>query len=156
MDYLFILYILVSVGVSLGGMVMLIQSERTLGGFLFLIGCVLVFTFYGLRWFYGENLKITQYTSNQWPPIINTCPDFLTLTKDASGKQVCIDMVGVATSGIQKFVDQANLGKATHTFQLHRNKTGVARNKALCDETKNQNLTWEGIYDGQSCLVPTS
>ena len=152
MDYPFILYIFVSVCVGLGGMVMLIQSERTLGGLLFLIGSVLIFTFYGLRWFYGENLKATAYSSKQWPPIVNTCPDFLTLAKDNKGKRVCIDLIGVASGGIAKFVDSTNMGKSTHTFQLYDNLTGQRRIQALCNECKKFNLTWEGVYDGVTCL----
>jgi hypothetical protein len=154
MDYLFILYILVSVGIGLGGMVMLIQSERTLGGLLFLLGSILLFTFYGLRWFYGENLKATMTSSKQWPPVVNTCPDFLTLT-NAGNKRVCIDLVGVSESGISKFVDQSNINSAKHVFQLYDNLSGQQRANALCNECKKHNVTWEGLWDGSSC-VPTS
>lgn len=153
MDYLFILYILVAVGVGLGGMVTLVQSERTLGGLLFLIGSILFFTFYGLRWFYGENVKATGTSYKVWPPIVNTCPDFLTLSKDSTGKRVCIDLVGVASGGIAKFVDQTNMGKPTHTFQLYDELTGEERIKALCNECKKFNVTWEGVWDGSSCIA---
>lgn len=133
---------------------MLIQSERTLGGLLFLLGSVLLFTFYGLRWFYGENLKATSTSSKQWPPFVNTCPDFLTLTT-AGGKRVCIDLIGVSESGIAKFVDQSNINSSRHIFQLYDNLSGEARIKALCAECKKHNVTWEGLYDGTACVAST-
>ncbi len=79
MDFLFILYILFSLVSGLGGTYYLIQSERTLAGFLYFVGAALVLTFYGLRWFTGDSLKVTRYDSGSWPPFVNMCPDFLSV-----------------------------------------------------------------------------
>lgn len=158
MDYLFLLYVLLSVGLGLGGMVILIQSERTFGGFLFLIGAVLIFTFYGLRWFVGDAIKPNGYTSTTWPPNINMCPDFLSLfNRTVNGKQenVCVDMVGVSTGGIQKLLDPSQATNNNFVFPLHEDLSGQARIDALCQECQTKKVTWEGVYDGVTCINAT-
>jgi hypothetical protein len=156
MDYLFILYILLAITISLGGMVVLIKSDRTFGGFIFIIGAILVFTFYGLRWFEGDALKNTRYSSTAWPPVVNTCPDFLTLHKRTVGgksQRVCVDLVGVSNSGLKRFVDPVNLENENYIFNLYDDKTGSERIAAVCQECKNKRVTWEGVYDGVSCTA---
>jgi hypothetical protein len=160
MDYWFFLYIFIAVGVCLGGVVFLIQSHRTLGGLLFLVGAILIFTFYGLRWFSGNVLRASKFNSTTWPPVINLCPDFLSLypTK-ISGKNVmvCVDLIGVSkgSNGIKKFIDPSNVSDPRYTFNLSQDKKGSARLNALCQECKEKGVTWEGIYDGVSCQSPS-
>jgi hypothetical protein len=154
MDYWYILYIFIAVGICLGGMVVLIQSQRTLGGFLFLVGAILIFVFYGLRWFSGDALRPTKFSSTTWPPVINMCPDFLSLYNTGNGK-ACVDLIGVSNAGISKFVDPSNASNPQYVFNLHSNLKGAARLKALCQECKDKKVTWEGIYDGLSCQDPS-
>jgi hypothetical protein len=158
MDYWFILYILIAVGVCLGGMVVLIQSHRTLGGFLFVIGSVLIFVFYGLRWFSGDTLRPTKFSSTTWPPVINLCPDFLSLyDSNYNGKteKVCVDLIGVSTGDLQKFIDPTNSSSIKYIFRLFQDKSGSDRLKSLCQECKDKGVTWEGIFDGVSCQDPS-
>jgi len=154
MDYWFILYILIAVGICLGGMVVLIQTQRTLGGFLFLVGSILIFVFYGLRWFSGDSLRPTKFSSSTWPPVINMCPDFLSLYAKGNEK-VCVDLIGVSKTGLNKFVDPSNVSNDAFVFNLHQKKNGSERLRALCQECKNKGVTWEGIYDGKECLDPS-
>jgi hypothetical protein len=158
MDFVFILYILFSLVVGLGGTYSLIQGDRTLGGFLYFVGAVLILTFYGLRWFTGDALKETRYASKSWPPFVNTCPDFLSVyERSVSGssrkEKVCVDLIGVAEGGIQKLTDPANVNNDNFVFKLHMDKTGAARMRALCQECKLKKVTWEGVYDGVSCVA---
>jgi hypothetical protein len=160
MDYWFILYILIAVGVCLGGMVVLIQSHRTLGGFLFLIGSILIFVFYGLRWFSGDALRPTKFSSTTWPPVINLCPDFLSLYDRGSSSRpdkICVDLIGVSSgnAGIQKFIDPSNATSDKYVFRLFQDKNGSDRLKSLCQECKDKGVTWEGIFDGVSCQDPS-
>jgi hypothetical protein len=160
MDYWFFLYIFIAVGVCLGGVVFLIQSHRTLGGLLFLVGAILIFTFYGLRWFSGNVLRASKFNSTSWPPVINLCPDFLSLystKQNSKDVMVCVDLIGVSKSsnGIKKFIDPSNVLNKDYTFNLSQDKKGSARLNALCQECKDKGVTWEGIYDGVSCQSPS-
>lgn len=158
MDFAFILYILFSVVTGIGGTFYLIQSERTLGAFLYFVGAVLVLTFYGLRWFTGDALKVSRYESKTWPPFVNTCPDFLSVyERSVAGstikEKVCVDLIGVAEGGIQKLTDPANVANDNFVFKLFMDKKGPDRIKALCQECKLKKVTWEGVYDGVSCIA---
>jgi hypothetical protein len=159
MDYWFILYIFIAVGICLGGMVVLIQSHRTLGGFLFLVGAVLIFVFYGLRWFSGDTLRPTKYSSTTWPPIINVCPDFLSVySRTVGGKtdQICVDLIGTSINGgLQKFIKPEDAQNPAKVFNLSLEKSGADRLKALCNECSAKGVSWEGIWDGQTCQDPS-
>ena len=127
---------------------------------MFLVGAILIFTFYGLRWFSGNVLRASKFNSTTWPPVINLCPDFLSLDPTKiSGKNVmvCVDLSGVSkgSNGIKKFIDPSNVSNPSYTFNLSQDKKGSARLNALCQECKEKGVTWEGIYDGVSCQSPS-
>ena len=156
MDYLFILYIFLSIAIVWGGAVAFIQSDRSIGGFLFVIGAILVLVYYGLRWFSGVSLKATQVAYTSWPPVINLCPDFLTMHKRVVGgkpENVCVDLVGVSKGGIQKMVDPNNVTNDNFVFRLYENQSGITRIRKLCQECKDKRVTWEGVYDGANCVA---
>ena len=158
MDFLFILYILFSVVVGIGGTSYLVQSERTLGAFLYFVGAVLILTFYGLRWFSGDALKVTRYDTKSWPPVVNTCPDFLsvyerTVPGTTTKEKVCVDLIGVAEGGIQKLTDPANVTNDNYVFKLSMDKRGADRMRALCQECRLKKVSWEGVYDGVACTA---
>lgn len=161
MDYTLILYILLSIVLGIYGTFRIFKTERSLAAFLYLVGAILIFVFYGLRWFSGGSFKLGDTTPKQWPPVINTCPDFLTrFTIPGSNPQrtVCVDLVGVAgAGGIQKLTDpsQASDPKYTFTGQYRGAATTEAQLAALCRECRDKRITWEGIFDGVSCTVPS-
>ncbi len=158
MDFLFILYILFSLVSGLGGTYYLIQSERTLAGFLYFVGAALVLTFYGLRWFTGDSLKVTRYESKSWPPFVNMCPDFLSVYErsiagSSKKEKVCVDLIGVSEGGIQKLTDPEQANNNNFVFRLFMDKKGTERMKLLCQECKTKKVTWEGVYDGVACVA---
>lgn len=160
MEFTLILYILVCIGVGIGGTMYLVQSERTMGAFLYFVGSILILTFYGLRWFAGDTFRTTRYASKTWPPVINTCPDFLSVYEIPQGRskrKVCVDLIGVATGGqasqLQKLTSQAQANDARYQFNLHLDKQGKNRIDAICKECRDKGVTWEGVYDGVSCLA---
>jgi hypothetical protein len=158
MDFAFILYILFSLVSGLGGTYYLIESERTLAGFLYFVGAALILTFYGLRWFSGDALKVTRYESKSWPPFVNMCPDFLSvyerpLAGSSKKEKICVDLVGVSENGIQKLTDPAQAINDNYAFRLFMDKKGTERMKALCQECKLKKVTWEGVYDGVACTA---
>ena len=158
MDYLFLLYILVSVAIVWGGAVVFIQTDRSTGGFLFVIGAILVLVYYGLRWFSGVSLKATQPNYSTWPPVVNLCPDYLTLHKRRVGSKtenVCVDLVGVSNGSMQKLVDVNSVNNSNFVFNLYQNMSGSERIRRLCQECKIKGVTWEGVWDGANCVGDT-
>jgi len=160
MDYALIAYILFSFVVGVGGTYQIIQLERPIAATLYLIGALLVLVFFGLRWFTGESFKLGTMNSERWPPVINLCPDFLTLyerTKDGVKEKVCVDLIGIAPAGgIRKLISpEQTTGQNAdaYIFNLFANLSGKRRTDALCLECRNKKVTWEGIYDGSTCVV---
>lgn len=156
MDYSLILYILVSIALGVGGTYYIFQVDRALTSFMYLIGVIFVLVYFGLRWFAGDNLRLGGVKSNVWPPVINLCPDFLTLTERGSGtavEKICVDLIGVASGagGIQKLTEPTQINNDNFVFKLHENLTGPARRRKLCEECTSKRVTWEGLFDGVVC-----
>jgi hypothetical protein len=68
------------------------------------------------------------------------------------GNPVCIDTQGVAgTGGMSMWTDPTQTD-SRFLFKLFTNLTGDARATALCGECATKKVTWEGVYDGTTCL----
>jgi hypothetical protein len=120
------------------------------------IGAILVFVYYGLRWFSGVSLKATQVNYKTWPPIVNMCPDFLTMHKRTIGgrtENVCVDLTGVSNGGMQKLTDPNNVMNDNFVFRLYENLQGSTRIRRLCRECRDKRVTWEGVFDGVGCTA---
>lgn len=125
---------------------------------MFFIGSVLVLTFYGLRWFTADVFNVSRFPSKTWPPMVNACPDFLSIyERSVPGsrlkEKICVDLVGVSEGGIQKLIDPTNVSNPNYVFNLYNNLKGDARMQALCQECKTKRVTWEGVYDGVTCVA---
>lgn len=152
--YPMIAYIFLCIIVGLTVPVTLIQSGRQIAGFACLVIFLLIFVFYGIRWFNTSSL--TNYTG-AWPPIINTCPDYLLYFKRGS-QATCVDMLGVNRSG-GLFKPWAK-GDSPHNpptddakYFPYIYKAGMnnADVQNLCILAQQAGLTWEGITNGESC-----
>ena len=80
-----VMYIFVCVAILVGVPVQLYKGGRDLAAVLVFIGGLIIAIFFGIRWF--DKLGGGD-TGNKWPPVINTCPDYLTYfkrTKTVSG-----------------------------------------------------------------------
>ncbi len=160
MDFAFIAYILFAFVVGVGGTYQIINLQRPIAATLYLIGAIVVLVFFGLRWFSGESFKLGRLNPDKWPPVINLCPDFLTLyerNKNGVKEKVCVDLIGIAPAGgIRKLTspEQTSGQNAdNYIFNLYANLSGKKRSDALCLECKNKKVTWEGIYDGATCVM---
>ena len=160
MDFFFIAYILLSFVIGVGGTYQLIKMMRPMAATLYLIGAIAVLVFFGLRWFNDDRFKLGIAQSDKWPPVINLCPDFLTIyerTKGGVKEKVCVDLIGVAPSGgIRKLTspDQTETQNADNfIFKLYNDMSGTKRLQKLCEECKNKKVTWEGIFDGVTCIT---
>jgi len=145
-----IIYIIVAIVVSLGTFVMINNSGRPWTGMTVLgLFILLSITFY-IRWF-GKNSRIAPY-AKQWPPIINTCPDYLVYF-NYNGKDTCIDMLGVNQTGgmLRPWTaddNPANPPADTSKYFPAVYKPGMSADaiKALkATASAYQGLTWEGI-----------
>jgi hypothetical protein len=113
MDFSLIAYIVICVVV--GGMFVsnLYKRMQSTAAMISLVFLILVFTFYGLRWFKDGSLKgSTADPKAPWPPIVNMCPDFLVSWTDPNTKYIyCYDAANVyglktATDSTPFFVGQ--------------------------------------------------
>lgn len=148
MDYTFLFYIFVSFVIATGGAYILASNGRIVTALIFLLGAIAIEAFFGMRWFKGTE---TVKTAGAWPPVINACPDFLSAHK-VNGKMFCVDTLGVTPGGgIERWTNE-NQTDARFLFNLFTEKTGTDRAKALCDEARTKKVTWEGVFDGTTCL----
>jgi len=162
--YLWI-YVIIAIGIVIGGTYKLYGMGKSLGALLFFIGSLFLCITYGIRWF-GTKSSLFSNTPVQWPPTINTCPDFLTYYKrsklDGTVEESCIDLVGVSKNGVLKPFPKITSGPADsapsgddYYFSLTTSSSDpVKKNNELCQRAITNGLTWEGITNGESCINP--
>jgi len=155
MKFEFIAYIFFSILVGLGVPAKLFQTGRRISAIIFLILSIFVFIFFGTRWFTNANVA-GSYTGS-WPPIINTCPDYLIYYKK-EGKGTCVDLIGVNRSNgtLKPWTEShsaTNPPAGNDYYFNHVYKPGMKKSqlKVLCESAQAAGLTWEGITNGESC-----
>jgi hypothetical protein len=152
MEFVFLFYIFLSFVATTGGAYILFSTGRMIAAAIYFIGLIVLEIYFGGRWFNGTNLAPAP--SGPWPPTINVCPDFLSLTniKDASGNNipVCVDTMGVAT-GLKRWTGPMQTDPS-YTFGLYVGRTDAFRSTQLCADAKAKGVTWEGVWDGSTCL----
>lgn len=150
MDFLFFLYVALSSILLVGGSFLFYSGNRPVTTFLYFGGMLAAVILFGTRWFLPDG-SLNLATVKSWPPVLNTCPDYMSLTK-IGDKQVCVDTVGISSkSGIKKWTSP-NQTTDDYIFNLYTDKSGSDRIDALCQEAKAKVVTWEGVYDGVQCL----
>ena len=132
-------------------------------GLIYAIGATLVAIFFGFRWF---SRPIT--APKTWPPTINMCPDYLTYVPNMAGASStsgggCVDLLGVTNSsgGIQKTnrselntISANNTNKVFEYTSADVNAATKASDlQVICDRCRMAGLTWEGVYDGDTCTA---
>ena len=123
------------------------QGQEITAGIMF-FGTLIAAIYFGFRWFPASGASSSK---GPWPPVLNYCPDFLTLNK-VNGEQVCLDTVGVAqTGGMSKWSDPTQTDER-YLFHLFLNTTGQDRIQKICEQAKTKKVTWEGIWDGSICM----
>uniref|UniRef100_A0A6C0AML4 Uncharacterized protein n=1 Tax=viral metagenome TaxID=1070528 RepID=A0A6C0AML4_9ZZZZ len=145
---------------------MKVYSTGQIRGVIFAIGTFLVLLYYGLHWFAVPSNKLSS-----WPPVINTCPDYLTyvpniLTNAGSTttQSGCVDMLGVTSgSSASSFnkvlptqIPRLDATQRTKVFSYTSADVKAATSsealQPICDACQAAGLTWEGVYDGDSCI----
>lgn len=171
MDYWFIAYIVICICVGGGLVAQLYNREQTIGAMVLLVLCIAIFAFFGLRWFQGGELKGSKPAAQQWPPIVNLCPDFMAAVKGTDGTTApavgnpasvntyCYDpsnTYSLNTSGLTQFVPtgataavsgfKIATGGTNPTYPL-MSATSIV---SVTTNTNNQRMRWEGVWDGRN------
>ena len=125
--------------------------SKYLAGGIAAIGLIVFFILFGLQTFNPDGTYVQATSTLTWPPVINYCPDFLTLLKSGT-TFICVDTVGVASSSVTTAIKQYNPNTTivdNQQFNLSLAITNAdTRRTAIVAECKLKNVTWQGIYDG--------
>ena len=146
MSYIFLFYCFLTVVLITGGTFFFYESGRQLTGVIYFLGSIIAGIFFGFRWFAPNQANTAP---GSWPPSINYCPDFMSIAT-INDRKVCIDTVGVATQGGISTSDGTKT-EDKYIFDLHLDKTGQDRATLLCNQAKDSQVTWEGLWNGTSC-----
>lgn len=159
MDFALIVYIVFCVFVIGGGITYFSRMGLTIAAGLFGVGALLVFIFYGMRWFKGNALKSNAAVSQgMWPPTVNPCPDYWTKSTDASGNIVCSDSKNyyrvTADTTDANFALTSPTGSTPAKLTIYNNSASVKKpisgDRLAAIFSGNTGLRWEGIFDGVS------
>jgi hypothetical protein len=121
---------------------------------IYAIGSIMILYFYYTRWF-GDSAT----TPSTWPPTINTCPDYFTYIESLPGdkKPGCVDMLGISKNNGYRPPTTTELttlnSTDTNVFGF-TSSSATTRTKILqiCTLCKQKGITWEGIFDGDTCV----
>lgn len=158
-DYQFILYVLFAIAVCSTAPVYFYNRNKYFAGFASLVLFILIFVFYGMRWFSGSEMAgpAAGY-KGAWPPQISVCPDYLTYYESGAGegkKAGCYNATGSTLGDLQSLQAAptgADMSVGTKSFNsIYTPSMKRDQLKPLCDAAKAIKLSWEGITNGESC-----
>lgn len=167
-NYWYVFYVIFSVVIVAGGAFSLYSSANLGRTVIYVIGVSLIMLFFGMRWF--GNIPST---SKLWPPTINMCPDYLTLVRVPSGTSGCVDTLGVSSNAGFGKIEPSEMAAPPQTkvfggatpytsgsvmgTPASGTTAGVpataANVQAICNACSTAGLTWEGVWDGDTCLA---
>ena len=158
MNYYLIGFIALAFMIIVGGTYQVFNTNQTPAAIPFFIGSLTLFIIYGIRWF-GSNPLFTP-ASGPWPPVINSCPDYLTYFQRTVGglkKGSCIDTIGVSkdNSLLSTFPKD---GTIPENDSYYLDVSGLSSDPAtkstqMCNAAMNQKVTGEGVTTGESCVT---
>ena len=166
-----IIYLLVSVCLGLYLVKYMYTLNKVISAMIVFVLLLLIFIFFGRRWFqYGElkgtsawtlanaaalSDQVTTLATNDscsdaetqpagiWPPVVNYCPDFMTI--DTSGN--CVDTVN-KLYGSSSSIGTSMITKYTGTSNVCPSIAATPANPA------NLYLRWEGVVQAEGSCNP--
>ena len=159
-NWYLVFYVVFCLAFVVGGITRLLpMGPKTI---IFAVGSVLIFYFFYQRWFGSAGVMNTS-----WPPVINTCPDYLTYMPTLPGVATggCIDMIGISNNGGLIPVNDTDMSSqsaltSNKVFPYTSTDVTGARDasslNAICQQCAMMGLTWEGVYDGDSCMAAST
>ena len=159
-NWYYVVYVIFSIFLVTGGVYEL-YPMGTARAVIYGLGATMVCIFYGYRWFASNRLDVNK----NWPPTINTCPDYLTYVANLPGDNQygCVDMLGVSSNGgLQKSLPSDVLSGSSlastnsakvipFSSQDVTSATSMAAVQAICNACSRAGVTWEGVWDGDVC-----
>jgi uncharacterized membrane protein YgcG len=157
------IFITIAIIVIAGGAYQLFSLGKSISAIIFLAGSIAIFSIFGIRWFNSAQ-AIFSGTPVPWPPVVNTCPDYLMYYKrkksDGTTYDTCVDTIGIAKNGtLQIFPKDGNVNNDNdaYFFSLDTKSSDASKKSSeLCQRCLQYGLTWEGITNGESCAVTSS
>ena len=166
-----ILYIVVCIVTAATTVNFLYKRGQQTGAMILLVLLILIYVFYGLRWFGNQNKE--EPGSIQWPPIVNMCPDFMVSWTSPDNKLYCYDsgniysladgshgLQTVSLDGVNKSVyliknPSANPGAKNLSADTDGTRWPLAYKlqHATASVTGGSSLRWEGVWDGSKVKV---
>ena len=159
MDFWLIAYILLCVVIGGYSVSTLYKRSQTIGAMITLVLLILIFTFYGLRWFQGGNLKGTTKGNVPWPPIVNMCPDFMVAWKNTDGRMYCYDagnVYGLKSNNDSNLISSLTIngisGQTAYKIKgITKDETTLKSNfENIIRASPGNSIRWEGVWDGQT------
>lgn len=165
LSYAFIMYVLISISLGMYLVKYMYSLNKQISALIVMILLVLIFVFFGKRWFqYGQLKGSAEWTKANalaqsgsaaslaeqcgstpasgtiptvWPPVVNHCPDFMTI--DGSG--ACVD-------SNKMYGPNASTGNTTFTY------TGTTNVCSSVTGANSQYLRWEGVVQAEGSCNP--
>jgi len=163
------LYIVFALLVEIVAIIYCVKASMFLGLAIFIPLSLYIFLVYGFQWFGPDGFLSNKFV--QWPPTLNSCPDFLVsyiVPKSGTIPALpgCIDTIGISTKPASfpqatstgtpvNFTPPTAAVNGTTALTYLQNgwfatKTGETAG-ALCQRLQTAGLTWEGVWDGNTC-----
>lgn len=166
LSYAFIMYLLISVSLGMYLIKYLYTLNKQVSALIAMILLILVFIFFGKRWFQygqlkgsaawtkanavaqsgsaasladqcGENSTVSGTISSVWPPVVNHCPDFMT-----------IDETGTCVDSNKMYGARGSTGNTKFSY------TGTMNVCSSVSGTNSQYLRWEGVVQAEGSCNP--
>jgi hypothetical protein len=156
LNYYVLAYSLIVIIIIFSTLNFLYRSERIFASVIVLILFILIFVFFGLRWF-RSGVVLTGTHQGNWPPVVNSCPDYLTLFKRTDGTYTCVDVIGVSyNNSVQQWISgltpPVSIDDKHYFKYVHTPSDKVSVLNTLRQQANNKGLTWEGITDDNYTL----
>jgi hypothetical protein len=161
-----IVYIIICVVTASTSVNFLLQRGQQIGAMLLLILLILIYIFYGIKWF---NSTTPTPGTIQWPPIVNMCPDFMVSWTGSDGKIYCYDSSNIYNLQTgSNALDTVNINGNMKAVYLIKDTSAVSTAKKLSEDTNGNKwpfayklqsptlrssvtssmMRWEGVWDG--------
>jgi hypothetical protein len=165
-DYSLILFVLAALLIGGGGSYYIMKTERLVMAAGFFIASLTIFIYFGLRWFDGMKLRQSMSgvvdPTTAWPPVINYCPDFMSLKKLGSGDTAtyyCVDTMGITR--LPRYTQDSSLitsasNGTVNNIPLIKTNTAQTYATSIMGGGNTAGATWEGVYDGRTAsnIIP--
>lgn len=170
--YLVLYYIVcILIAANLAGW--LYNRGQVIGAVLTIALLLLIFIFFGLRWFNTSNQTTTSKCpdsdkkdiingtscddKNTFPPSVNLCPDFMVAYTEPNGRVLCYDVNNTydmkqATGGglLTGLTINGVGGQSAYTSGIDLANAINATTSQLSSDPRAKYIKWEGVYDGNT------